>query len=346
MNPALSRPTCRALSAAVLLPALLLSNQALAEGFYQGKTLTVIVGTDVGGGFDVYGRAVARHMHKHLPGQPNVVVQNMPGAGSMKAAEYLYGIAPRDGTVIAIVFPAALIEPVMAEAGRFRYDPSKYGYLGTADSSTWLCITFHKSKIKTFEDAQTIPSTLGGVAAGSSTVDYVHMFNALADTKFKLVSGYKSTAEIVLAIDRGEVDGVCGYDTNSLKAQKPDWYGTPLANIIVQAGLEPSETMTKMGVPSIWKYITGENRRVAELIVSQQVFGRPFVAPPAVPEPQLNMLRAAFTSTMADPEFLADMQRLKLDINSKDGAEVRALIQKIYAAPKELIERMKQVLRR
>jgi tripartite-type tricarboxylate transporter receptor subunit TctC len=330
----------------MLLPALLLSNQALAEGFYQGKTLTVIVGTDVGGGFDVYGRAVARHMHKHLPGQPNVVVQNMPGAGSMKAAEYLYGIAPRDGTVIAIVFPAALIEPVMAEAGRFRYDPSKYGYLGTADSSTWLCITFHKSKIKTFEDAQTIPSTLGGVAAGSSTVDYVHMFNALADTKFKLVSGYKSTAEIVLAIDRGEVDGVCGYDTNSLKAQKPDWYGTPLANIIVQAGLEPSETMTKMGVPSIWKYITGENRRVAELIVSQQVFGRPFVAPPAVPESQLNMLRAAFTSTMADPEFLADMQRLKLDINSKDGAEVRALIQKIYAAPKELIERMKQVLRR
>jgi tripartite-type tricarboxylate transporter receptor subunit TctC len=346
MNPALDRPACRALSAAMLLPALLLSNQALAEGFYQGKTLTVIVGTDVGGGFDVYGRAVARHMHKHLPGQPNVVVQNMPGAGSMKAAEYLYGIAPRDGTVIAIVFPAALIEPVMAEAGRFRYDPSKYGYLGTADSSTWLCITFHKSKIKTFEDAQTIPSTLGGVAAGSSTVDYVHMFNALADTKFKLVSGYKSTAEIVLAIDRGEVDGVCGYDTNSLKAQKPDWYGTPLANIIVQAGLEPSETMTKMGVPSIWKYITGENRRVAELIVSQQVFGRPFVAPPAVPESQLNMLRAAFTSTMADPEFLADMQRLKLDINSKDGAEVRALIQKIYAAPKELIERMKQVLRR
>jgi tripartite-type tricarboxylate transporter receptor subunit TctC len=346
MNPGLDRPACRTLSAAMLLPALLLSNQALAEGFYQGKTLTVIVGTDVGGGFDVYGRAVARHMHKHLPGQPNVVVQNMPGAGSMKAAEYLYGIAPRDGTVIAIVFPAALIEPVMAEAGRFRYDPSKYGYLGTADSSTWLCIMFHKSKIKTFEDAQTIPSTLGGVAAGSSTVDYVHMFNALADTKFKLVSGYKSTAEIVLAIDRGEVDGVCGYDTNSLKAQKPDWYGTPLANIIVQAGLEPSETMTKMGVPSIWKYITGENRRVAELIVSQQVFGRPFVAPPAVPESQLNMLRAAFTSTMADPEFLADTQRLKLDINSKDGAEVRALIEKIYAAPKELIERMKQVLRR
>jgi tripartite-type tricarboxylate transporter receptor subunit TctC len=341
----MNRQRCRALSAAVLMAALL-SNQALAEGFYQGKTLTIVVGTDVGGGFDVYGRAVARHIHKHLPGHPNVIVQNMPGAGSMKAAEYLYGIAPRDGTFIAIVFPAAFIEPVMGEPGKFRYDPTKYGYLGTADSSTWLCITSQRSKIKTFEDAQTIPSTLGGVAAGSSTVDYVHMFNALADTKFKLVSGYKSTVEVVLAIDRGEVDGVCGYDTNSLKAQKPDWYGTPLANIIVQAGLEPSETMTKMGVPSIWKYVTGENRKVAELIVSQQVFGRPFVAPPAVAEPQLKSLRTAFMATMADPEFLADVQRLKLDVNAKDGDEVGALIQKVYAAPKELIERMKQVLRR
>jgi tripartite-type tricarboxylate transporter receptor subunit TctC len=345
MNADLIRQRCSMLSAILLLGALF-ANEALAEDYYRGKTLTVVVGTDVGGGFDVYGRAVARHMHKHLPGQPNVIVQNMPGAGSMKAAEYLYGIAPKDGTVIAIVFPAALIEPVMAEPGKFRYDPSKYGFLGTADSSTWLCITSHRSKVKTFEDAQTIPSTLGGVAAGSSTVDYIYMFNALAQTKFKLVSGYKSTAELVLAIDRGEVEGVCGYDTNSLKAQKPDWYGTPLANIIVQAGLEPSETMTKMGVPSIWKYVTGENRKVAELIVSQQVFGRPFVAPPAVPEAQLNLLRAAFMATMADPEFLVDVQRLKLDINAKDGAEVRGLIEKIYAAPKELIERMKQVLRR
>jgi len=330
----------------VLLSALLLSSQALTEGFYQGKTLTIVVGTDVGGGFDVYGRAVGRHIHKHLPGQPTVVVQNMPGAGSMKAAEYLYAIAPRDGSFIGIVFPASFVEPVMGEPGKFRYDPTKFGYLGTADSSTWLCVTSQRSKVKNFEDAQTIPSTLGGVAAGSSTVDYVHMFNALADTKFKLVSGYKSTAELVLAIDRGEVDGVCGYDTNSLKAQKPDWYGTPLANIIVQAGLEPSETMTKMGVPSIWKYITGENRKVAELIVSQQVFGRPFVAPPAVPEPQLKLLRTAFMATMADSEFLADVQRLKLDVNAKDGDEVAALIQKIYSAPKELIERMKQVLRR
>ena len=231
----------------------------------------------------------------------------MPGAGSMKATEYLYGIAPKDGTVIGIVFPAALTSRSSA-TGKLRYDPTKFGYLGTADSATWLCITSGKSKIKTFEDAQTIPSTMAGVAAGSSTVDYVNMFNALADTKFKLVSGYKSTAEIVLAIDREEADGVCGYDTNSLKAQKPEWYGTPLANLIVQAGLEPSETMTKMGVPSIWKYVTGENRKVAELIVSQQVFGRPFMAPPGVPERELNLLRTAFMATMADPEFLADTQ--------------------------------------
>jgi tripartite-type tricarboxylate transporter receptor subunit TctC len=330
----------------VAVVGLLIGNQALAQGSYQGKTVTVVVGTDAGGGFDIYGRAVARHIQKHLPGQPNVIVQNMPGAGSMKAAEYLYGIAPKDGTVIAIVFPAALTEPLIAAPGKLRYDPTKFGYLGTADSATWLCITSGKSKIKTFEDAQKIPSTMAGVAAGSSTVDYVNMFNALADTKFKLVSGYKSTAEVVLAIDRGEADGVCGYDVSSLKAQKPDWFGTPLANLIVQAGLEPSEEMTKMGVPSIWKYVTGENRKVAELIVSQQVFGRPFMAPPGVPERELNLLRTAFMATMADPEFLADTERVKLAVNPKSGDEVSGLIQKVYAAPKEVIERMKQALGR
>jgi tripartite-type tricarboxylate transporter receptor subunit TctC len=344
MNVDLIWRSCTALSVAVV--GMLLGSQALAQGSYQGKTVTVVVGTDAGGGFDIYGRAVARHIHKHLPGQPNVIVQNMPGAGSMKAAEYLYGIAPKDGTVIAIVFPAALTEPLIAAPGKLRYDPTKFGYLGTADSATWLCITSGKSKIKTFEDAQKIPSTMAGVAPGSSTVDYVNMFNALADTKFKLVSGYKSTAEVVLAIDRGEADGVCGYDTNSLKAQKPEWYGTPLANLIVQAGLEPSETMTKMGVPSIWKYVTGENRKVAELIVSQQVFGRPFAAPPGVPERELSLLRTAFMATMADPEFLADTQRVKLDVNPKPGEEVSSLIQKVYAAPKEVIERMKQALGR
>jgi tripartite-type tricarboxylate transporter receptor subunit TctC len=336
---------CSPLSAAVLV-GLLFGNQALAQGAYQGKTLNIVVGTDAGGGFDIYGRALGRHIHKHLPGQPNIVVQNMPGAGSMKATEYLYGIAPKDGTTIGIVFPAALTEPLIAAPGKVRYDPTQFGYLGTVDSATWLCITSGKSKIKTFEDAQTIPSTMAGVAAGSSTVDYVNMFNALAGTKFKLVAGYKSTAEIVLAIDRQEADGVCGYDTGSLRAQRPEWFGTPLANLIVQAGLEPSETMTKMGVPSIWKYITGENRKVAELIVSQQVFGRPFLAPPDVPERELKLLRSAFMATMKDPEFLADTQRIKLDVNPKGGDEVSALIQKVYAAPKDLIERMKQALGR
>jgi tripartite-type tricarboxylate transporter receptor subunit TctC len=172
MNLDLIRRGCNVLSAAVLI-CVLVSNQVLAQGAYQGKTLTIVVGTDAGGGFDIYGRALARHIGKHLPGQPNVVVQNMPGAGSMKAAEYLYGIAPKDGTVIAIVFPAALTEPLIAAPGRLRYDPTKFGYLGTADSATWLCITSAKSKVKTFEDAQTIPSTMAGVAPGSSTVDRV-----------------------------------------------------------------------------------------------------------------------------------------------------------------------------
>jgi tripartite-type tricarboxylate transporter receptor subunit TctC len=333
----------KALSTALLVGAGF-NGPAGAQGFYRGKTLTIIVGTDVGGGFDVYGRAIGRHIGRHLPGAPNIVIQNMPGAGSMKAAEYLYEIAPKDGTTIGIIFPGAIVEPLSAPE-KFRYDPTRFGYLGTADSGTRLCITHHTSKIKTFADAQTIPSTIGGISVGSSTTDYANMFNALAGTKFKVVNGYKSSLDIMLAIERGEVDAICGYDTNSFKAQKPEWYGTPLANIIVQAGLEPMPAMNQLGVPSIWNYVSGENRTIAELIVSQQVFGRPFATAPGIPDDRLAMLRTAFMATLADPIFLDDAQKMKLDINPKDGAEVGALVKKIYATPRPLVDRMMKVLR-
>jgi hypothetical protein len=192
-----------------------------AQGAYR-QDVTIVVGTDARRGY--------RQLWPGSPGnpkastrKPNVIVQNMPGAGSMKDTEYLYGIDQgRHGH--RHVLPRA-DRTAYRPAGKVRYDPDQVTwYLRTRTGATWLCITSAKSKIKTFEDAQTIPSTMGGVSAGSSTVDYVNMFNALAGTKFKLVSGYKSTAEIVLAIDRGEADGVCGYDTGSLRAQRPEWY--------------------------------------------------------------------------------------------------------------------------
>jgi tripartite-type tricarboxylate transporter receptor subunit TctC len=315
------------------------------KDFYQGKTVTLIVGNDAGGGFDVYARAVARHIDRHIPGRPRILVQNMPGAGSMKATEYINAVAPKDGTTFATVSPGALTEPLNAAPGKFNYDPTRFSYIGTADSGTRLCISYHTSKIKTFDDALAMPSIIGGTAAGSSTTDYANMLNALAGTKFKVVNGYKSTLDIMLALERGEVDVLCGYDTNSFKAARPDWYGTPLVHMILQAGLEPNDTLTRMGVPSIWNYVTGENRKVAELIVSQQVFGRPYFAPPGVPAPLLATLRTAFMATLADPVFLDDAAKMKLDVSPKGGAEVAALIDRMYASPRDLIDRMMKAVR-
>lgn len=319
--------------------------QATAQTSYEGKTFVITIGTDAGGGYDLYGRVVGRHIAKHLPGRPTVIPQNMPGAGSMKAAEFLYALAPKDGSTIGIIFPGAIIEPLIGDRAKFRYDPTKLEYLGSADSGVRLCVTYRTSKIKTFEDAMTLPSTMGGSSPGSSTTDYAQILNSLAGTRFKIVNGYKSSVDTMLALERGEVDGICGYDSNSFKAQRPTWFGTPLSNMIVQTSLEPSEALIKMGVPSIWKFVSGENRRIAELIFAQQEFHRPFVAPPGVPAAQLAVLRQAVMATFADPEFLADARKSSLDINPKDGATVSALVAKMYASPPDLVERMRKSIR-
>jgi tripartite-type tricarboxylate transporter receptor subunit TctC len=316
-----------------------------AQDFYAGKTITIIVGSGAGGGYDLYGRAVARHIGKHLPGKPNLIVQNMPGAGSMKAAEFIFTHAPKDGTTIAIVFPGAIVEPLISGREKFRFDPPKLEYLGSANSGARLCITFHTSKVKTFEDAQRTPSTMGGSALGDSTTDYALLFNALAGTKFKVVTGYTSTSETLLAVERGEVDGLCGFDASSFQSQRPAWYGTNLANMIVQASMEPKAELTKLGVPSIWKFVEGDNRKAVELVLAQQEFHRPFIAPPGTTPAQLALLRKAFDATMVDTEFLAEAQRTNLDIAPKSAEVVSRLVEQMYSTPPHLVALVTKALR-
>ncbi len=323
----------------------LLVTPATAQDFYAGKTLTVTVGSGVGGGFDLYARTVARHIVKYLPGKPNAIVQNMPGAGSMKATEFIYTLAPKDGTAFAIVFPGALVEPLLIGREKFRFDPPKLEFLGSANSGARLCITFHTSKVKTFEDAQRMTATMGGSAPGDSTTDYTLMLNALAGAKFKSIQGYKSTSETLLAVERGELDGLCGLDASSFQAQRPAWYGTKLSNMLIQVSLEPKPDLTKLGAPSVWKYVPEENRKVMELILAQQEFHRPFVAPPGTPAPRLAELRKAFDATMNDAEFLADAKRQNLDIAPKSAEVVAKLVRDMYAAPADIVQRAAKALR-
>ena len=320
------------------------SSGSLAQDFYQGKNLTIVVGTDAGGGYDIYARTIGRHLGKQVPGKPQVIVQNMPGAGSAKAAEFMYNLAAKDGTAIGLIFPGMVVEPLL-QPGKFRFDPTKFEYLGSADSGIRLCVTHKSSKIKTFDDVLKNPSTFGGSAAGSSTTDYAQMLINLAGTKMRVVNGYKSSIDTVLAMERGEVDGICGYDSSSFKAQKPTWYNSPEAHMIIQTSLEPGAELTKIGVPHIWKYITGENRKIAEVIFAQQEFHRPFLAPPGTPPAQLDILRKAFMATLADAEFLAEATKMKLSITPKDHVTVAKLVKQMFASPPDLVAKVNKALK-
>ena len=319
---------------------------AHAADFYAGKTIEFTVGSDAGGGYDIYARGVARHMSRHIPGNPAIVVKNMPGAGSGRTAIYISSAAPKDGTAMGALMPGAIIGPLLDDKPQTAFQPAKVIYVGTADTGTRTCVSFHNSKIKTFEDAQKQKAIVGGSAAGGATRDYPYLHNHTSGTKFEVVSGYQGTVDIALAMERGEVDGLCGWDWSSVKSQKGDWVRDKKINVLVQVGLDANPELTQMGVPTIWNFIKGEeNRKVAELVVSQQVFQRSYILPPTTPAEQVNILRAAFDATMQDPAFLADAEKMRISIAPLSGAKVQDIVEKLYATPKALVDRAKQVIR-
>ena len=319
---------------------------ATAAEFYAGKSIDFEVGADVGGGYDIYARTLARHMAQHIPGNPTIVVKNMPGAGSGRTALFISNVAPKDGATLGALMPGAIIGPLLDDKVETQFDPTKVIYIGSADAGTRVCATYQNSKIKTFEDARNEKTVLGATAAGGATRDYGYLHNHTAGTKFNVVAGYKGTADIALAMERGEVDGMCGWDWSSVKSQKADWVRDHKANILVQVGLDPNSELTQMGVPEMWKFISNEeDRKVAELVVSQQVFQRSYIAPPGTPADQIATLRAAFDATVTDPQFLADADAARIAIMPLSGAKVQEIVQKLYASPKALVERARRVIK-
>jgi tripartite-type tricarboxylate transporter receptor subunit TctC len=332
-----------AFSAAALLCML---PQAAAADFYAGKIIEIIVGSDVGGGYDIYSRAIARHMGRHIAGNPTIVVKNMPGAGSTRAAGYVSTVAAKDGTVLAAVFPSAVIGGLLDERAEALFDPTKAVYLGTAESGTRVCATFQRSKIKTFNDALTQKTLMGASAVGASTRDYALLHKNTSEAKFELVMGYKGSADILLAMERGEVDGLCGWDWSSVKSQRSDWLRDGKLNLLLQVGLEPNAELTRLNVPIIWSTIKNDDdRKAAELVVSQQIFQRPYLAPPGTPAEQVKILRTAFMATMQDRAFLEDAAKTRIEIAPLPGERVQDLVAKLYATPKAIVERAKQAIK-
>lgn len=318
---------------------------ASAADFFAGKSVDMLIGAPPAGGYDIYARTLGRHIGRHIPGNPTIVAKNMPGAGSARVGGFISAIAPKDGTAIAALMPGAIIGQLLDPKAEALFDPTKVIYLGTASNGTRVCVSRKDSKVKTFDDALTQKASFGGVSSNDSTRDYAFLHKHTAGAQYNVVTGYAGTADIALALERGEIDGVCGWDWSSFKSQRPDWIRDNKVNVLLQVGREPNEELTRMGVPSVWKYVkTDEARKVVELVISQQVFQRSYVAPPGTPTQQIDTLRKAFDATMSDPQFLEEAAKLRIDITPLPGAKVQEVVQGLYAAPKEIVEQARRAI--
>jgi tripartite-type tricarboxylate transporter receptor subunit TctC len=338
----------RGLDAVALAGALLLAGtwHAEAADFYAGKTITLIAGTDVGGGFSIYGRLMARHLIRFIPGHPTVIVKNIPGAGGATASKYLYQTAPKDGTVIASVSPNAILGRLL-DGNISQYDPTKFQYLAGAERGTRLCMTFVHSKVKTFEDALHHKAIIGATSRGSPTTEYAAMLKHSTGAKFEIVSGYKGPPSLYLAMARGEIDGTCGLDWSALKAQQPQWLAEKKLNILMQASMQPDPELAKLGVPTPWKYIKHElDRKAVELMVSfQQAFGKSYMAPPGVPADRIKILRDAFAAMLKDKALLADAKKIRVEITAQSGAGVQKVVENAYSAPPAVIDQLRKIIK-
>ena len=305
--------------------------------FYAGKSVELDIGYSVGGGYDLYGRLLARHLGKHIPGNPAIVPKNMEGAGSLRLANYLYTAAPRDGTVIGTVARGIAFDPLLNENGA-QYDATKLSWLGSANNDVSVCVALKSAGVTSFEQLYDRPLTIGSTGTADDTYQFPAVVNAVLGAKFKIVTGYPGGNDVSLAIERGEVDGRCGWSWSSVMTTRPAWVAEKRIVVLVQLSLAKHPDLPD--VPLIMDMAKSEEQRqIFRLIFSRQIMGRPFVAPPNLPPERLAALRKAFDDTIADKDFLADAAQSKFEINPVPGTQIQALIKESYATPPEIVKK-------
>jgi len=318
------------------------ARSAAIEEFYKGRSVPLVIGYSVGSGYDIYARLLARFIGRHIPGNPTIIPQNMPGAGSLKAAMYLHGIAPKDGSVIATIGRSAPIEPLLGDA---QFDGRSFTWLGSIASNSSVCTTWHTSPVRTWADALTKPFALAGEGSGSDPDSFARILKNIFGAKVKLVTGYPGGSEMNLAIERGEVDGRCGWSWDSIKSTRPEWLRDKKINLLAVFSLQRAADIPAE-VPLISDLAANdEQRQILRIHMAGQALGRPFFTSPGVPGDRKAALRAAFDATMADPDFIAETTKVKLEVNPATGAEVDRLLAEVYATPKDVIEKAKQAVR-
>lgn len=307
--------------------------------FYTGKTIQLIIGYSVGGGYDIYARTLAQYMGKHIPGNPTIVPQNMPGAGSLRAVNYLAKAAPKNGTVFGTFSRGAMMEP-MLEAGQqaaAQFDPRELDWIGSISDEVSTCAFWYKSGIKTWQDMRTKSYTIGGTGASSDTDVFPKVLRSLFHLPMKMVTGFPGGQDVVLSLQRGEVDGRCGWSWSSLISRNRELYESKQIYVPLQLGLRKHPDLPN--VPLVIDLTDDPKIKAAlKLVFARQTMARPFAAPPGVPAERLAALRAAFDATMKDPEFLAEAKKLELEIAPVSGVEVEHLVREIYASPPDVVK--------
>jgi tripartite-type tricarboxylate transporter receptor subunit TctC len=317
---------------------------AAAQDFYAGKTVSIVVGSAPGGSYDLYARLVARHIGKHIPGNPTLVVQNMPGANSRLMAGHLYNIAPKDGTTLGAPLNTLPLSQMLETQGA-AFNAAEFNWIGAVSSPANVLVTWHTSGVKTLDEAKQKEVTVGATTAGTTQEMYPLLANNLFGTKFKVVTGYKASTEINVAMERGEVHGRGANTYLAYRFQNPDWIRDNKIHFIFQM----TETRDPLmpDTPTLLEYAqTEEQKKIISLMVATETVGRPLLAPPGVPAERVALLRKALMDVVKDPEFLAEADKAKLEISPVAGEKMQELVRSLIATPKDVVEKYKAAVSR
>jgi tripartite-type tricarboxylate transporter receptor subunit TctC len=313
------------------------------DAFYKGNTLKLLVASGAGGGYDTYTRVLGRHIGRLVPGQPNIVVQNMPGASGLKATNYIANGAPKDGSVMLATYNAILIEPLVG-GNSVQFDVLGLTMIGSISKVQNLCVMWNASPIKRIEDAMEREVIVAATGATGNAATLPRLLNLIVGTKFKVVMGY-STTESRLAVERGEADGICGYSYGTLVASSPDWILNKKVNILIQNGMKPHPKLPD--VPLTYSKIkTDSGKAMFRLYTASEEIGRPYVAPPDVPADRTEALRRAFDATLRDADFIADAEKTNMEVDPLTGEEMHALLRDVYATDKKVVEQVRELVNR
>jgi tripartite-type tricarboxylate transporter receptor subunit TctC len=335
---AFAHPTFLGLSVAIWL--LVATSRAHAQdpaAFYKGKAVELYIGYSVGGAYDLYARLIARHLGKHIPGNPTVIPKNLEGAGSLRLANWLYNVGNKDGTVIGAIGRGTPFDPLLGSKGA-QFKADAFTWIGSANNEVSICVAWKGSGIAKFEDVLSKELIVGGTGQAAYTDQFPKILNGVLGAKFKMVTGYPGGNEINLAMERGEVRGRCGWSWSSVLSTHKSWLDDKLLTVLVQLSLNKHPDLPD--VPLIMEFAkTEEQVTIFRLIFARQVMGRPFLSPPNVPKERADALRRAFDRTMADAEFLADANKAQLEITPVTGEEVEKLVKEIYQTPKAVADK-------